>query len=165
MSFSRFEESKMCVCVRERERDTHLSGQGEVGRSTEGHGRGGQLLEGFVQAVDAGFLDVGLGAGQGGHTVPPDQSPRILLHLLWSLSVGVHRFHVERDGLYLAACTHSKNTHTPQSEQIFRPHLIFPALDKLENIQLTLMPNSHYRANLNCTILALIVSGHIGLAR
>lgn len=158
MSFSSFEESKVC----ERERETHLSGQGEVGRSAEGHG---QLLEGFVQAVDAGFLDVGLGAGQGGHTVPPDQSPRILLHLLWSLSVGVHRFHVERDGLYLAACTQSKNTHTPQSEQIFRPHLIYPAPDKLENIELTLMPDSHYRANLIRTVLSLIFSGHIVLAR
>lgn len=42
-----------------------------------------QVLDGgFVQVVDARLLDVGLGGGQGSHTVPPDQRAGASLHLL-----------------------------------------------------------------------------------
>lgn len=60
-----------------------------------GHGARQLLDRSLVQVFDARFLDVGLGAGQGGHAVPPDQNAGTSLHLLFgkrnaTLKKGIH---------------------------------------------------------------------------
>lgn len=70
-----------------------------------GHGAGQLLDRSFLQVLHASFFDVGLGAGQRGHAVPPDQSAGTSLNLLQGGGgMELKQKHHIKEGHVLTAC-------------------------------------------------------------